>query len=59
MQSHLEAALLGHGNNNSTSANPEEEDKDFQEEEGEDVDEFLDEVFFIITLFYLICLVSL
>lgn len=47
MQSHLEAALLGHGNNNNNSAptNPEEEDnKDFQEEEGEDVDEFLDEV---------------
>lgn len=44
MQSHLEAALLGHGNSTSAPANPEEEDKDFQEEEGEEVDEFLDEV---------------
>lgn len=47
MQSHLEAALLGHGNNSSAITNTEEEDKDFQEEEGEDVDEFIDEVHFL------------
>lgn len=43
MQSHLEAALLGHGNSTSISA-VEDDDKDEHFEESEDVDEFIDEV---------------
>ncbi|XP_031342606.1 MPN domain-containing protein CG4751-like isoform X2 [Photinus pyralis] len=44
MQSHLQAALLGHGiNTNISLTTTEEEDKDEQDEEGEDVEEFVDE----------------
>lgn len=62
MQSQLEAALLGH----SANANLEDDEKDFQDEEGDDVDDFIDEVSFfsayyhrsIVSLFlfaYLFC----
>lgn len=44
MQSHLEAALLGHGNSTSISAVVEDDDKDEHFEENEDIDEFIDEV---------------
>lgn len=49
MQSHLEAALLGHGS--STSASVEDDDKYEHFEENEDVDEFIDEVLSHIYLF--------
>ncbi|KAK5645969.1 hypothetical protein RI129_004433 [Pyrocoelia pectoralis] len=43
MQSHLQAALLGQGINTNVSLTTEEEDKDEPDEEGEDVEEFVDE----------------
>lgn len=46
MQSHLEAALLGHGSNANVSSNAEDDEKDFQDEDGDDVDDFIDEVSF-------------
>lgn len=46
MQSHLEAALLGHGSNATVSSNAEDDEKDFQDEDGDDVDDFIDEVSF-------------
>lgn len=42
MQSQLEAALLGQGAN----TNLEDDEKDFQDEDGDDVDDFIDEVSF-------------
>lgn len=42
MQSQLEAALLGQGAN----TNVEDDEKDFQDEDGDDVDDFIDEVSF-------------
>lgn len=45
MQSQLQAALLGHGCNTNISLATEDEDKDETFEEGDDVDEFIDEVF--------------
>lgn len=46
MQSQLEAALLGHCSNLNASAtsNVDDEEHQFHEEEGEDVEDFIDEV---------------
>lgn len=43
MQSQLEAALLGQSSVN-TNTTVDEEDNNFQEEENEDVEDFIDEV---------------
>lgn len=48
MQSHLEAALLGH-------SAAEDDDKDFPDEDAEDVDDFIDEVPFISASDHSIC----
>lgn len=52
MQSQLAAALLGHGNNaGATAAADNDDEKDVVEpdEDADDVDEFIDEVFIVFT----------
>lgn len=52
MQSHLEAALLGQSSNiNNTSNTNDDDESNCQEEETEDVEDFIDEV--LIFLFHL------
>lgn len=44
MQSHLEAALLGHHSSINPSSNIDDDEGNFQEEDPEDVEDFIDEV---------------
>jgi hypothetical protein len=46
MQSQLEAALLGRSSNVNTSSNLDDDENNFHDEEGEDVEDFADEVSF-------------